>query len=316
MHVSGNDKAMTPRCGIGWIGTGRMGAAMAGRLIDAGADLAVYNRTAAKAAPLVKRGARLVGTTAELADRDIVFTMVAGAESFLEVTLGDSGLFSRADAAPSLLVDFTTISTETSATVRRAAAARGTAMLDAPVSGNAKVVEAGRLSIVASGERRAYDVALPYLEAIASGVTYVGEGERARLVKICHNLLLGAVAQSLAEIVVLAEKGGVPRRALVDFINHSVMGSMFTRYKAPAYVNLDFSPTFTPPLLLKDLDLGLEAARGLGVPLPLTARVRDIVEALIAGGYTDCDFAALLELEAKAANLELEPDAEMVGTGL
>ena len=307
---------MTPGRGIGWIGAGRMGVAMASRLIDAGVDIDVYNRTPEKAAPLAERGARLTGMPADLADRDIVFTMVAGPESFLEVTLGPSGLFSRADAAPALLVDFTTISTEASATVRRAAATRGTAMLDAPVSGNAKVVEAGKLSIVASGERRAYDVALPFLKAIACGVTYVGEGERARLVKICHNLLLGVVAQSLAEITVLAEKGGVPRRALVDFINHSVMGSMFTRYKAPAYVNLDFSPTFTPPLLLKDLDLGLEAARGLGVPLPVTARVRDIVETLIAAGYTNCDFAALLELEAKAANLELEQDTETVGTGL
>jgi 3-hydroxyisobutyrate dehydrogenase-like beta-hydroxyacid dehydrogenase len=301
---------------VGWIGTGRMGAAMARRLLDAGADLAVYNRTREKARPLLERGAKLVDRPADLASREIVFTMVAGPESFLEVTLGKSGLFSEQDRAPKLLIDCTTISAEASARVREAASARGTAMLDAPVSGNAKVVAAGKLAMVCSGERAAFERARPFLQAIAAGVTYVGDGERARLVKICHNLLLGVVAQALAEITVLGEKADVPRRALIDFINDSVMGSMFTRYKAPAYVNLDYTPTFTPLLLLKDLDLGLSAAHKLGVPMPVTAHVREIVQAMIGNGYTDCDFAALLDVEAKAASLRLAPDTDPVGTGL
>ena len=118
-------------------------------------------------------------------------------------------------------------------------------MLAAPVSGNPKVARAGRLSIVASGPRDGFDAALPYLELLGRSVTYVGDGEVARLVKICHNLLLGIVAQSLAEITVLAERGGVARSDLLSFINDSVMGSVFTRYKTPALVNLDFTPTFT-----------------------------------------------------------------------
>jgi 3-hydroxyisobutyrate dehydrogenase len=178
------------------------------------------------------------------------------------------------------------------------------------------VVAAGKVSIVASGDDQAYRLALPYLSLIGPSVTYVGEGELARIVKICHNVYLGVVAQSLAEITVLAEKGGVPRHTFLEFINNSVMGSMFSRYKSPAYVNLDFKPTFTPLLLRKDLDLGLAAARSLDVPLPLAAQVREIVQTAIGLGYRDCDFAALVEVEGKAAGMELKPENVEVDPGI
>lgn len=301
---------------IGWIGTGRMGFAMATRLIDAGADLTVYNRTPSKAEPLVKRGAKIVDTPADLAGCDIVFSMVSGPESFIEVMTGASGLLTGDGAVPDLLVDCSTISSEASATVRKAAAAKGGSMVDAPVSGNPKVVEAGLLKIVASGERAAFDQVLPCLEAIAGGVSYVGEGELARVVKICHNLFVATVTQSLAEITVLAEKSGVTRHALLDFINQSVVGSTFTKYKTPAFVSLDFTPTFTATLLRKDLDLGLGIGQELGVPLPVTSQVRALVQELIDSGHSESDFAALLELQAKAANLDLEPEETEIGTGL
>ncbi|MDB6086789.1 MAG: 6-phosphogluconate dehydrogenase, partial [Gammaproteobacteria bacterium] len=156
----------------------------------------------------------------------------------------------------------------------------------------------------------------PYLALLGRGVSYVGEGELARMVKICHNILLGVVTQSLAEITVLAEKGGVPRHAFLDFINKSVMGSLFTKYKSPAFVNLDWTPTFTPYLLRKDLDLGLEAGRNLGVPQPLTALTREIVQSMIGNGYQEKDFGALLELEAKAAGLALKPENMKIDDGL
>lgn len=301
---------------IGWIGAGRMGFAMAKRLLEAGADVTVWNRTRSKAEPLAELGAKIVDSPAELADRDIVFTMVGGDKDFQAVVIGEGGLLSGGGKTPDLLVDFTTISEDAAGTVREAAAKLGTAMLDAPVSGNAKVVVAGRLSIVSSGPKDAFDAAEPFLAAIAEAVTYVGEGEVARLVKICHNVFLGIVAQSLAEITILAQKGGVPRHAFLNFMNNSVMGSTFSRYKTPAYVNLDFTPTFTPLLLLKDLDLGLGAARARSVPMPLAVQTREIVQSLIGNGYTDCDFAALLELEAKGAGMEIESENVEVGTGL
>jgi 3-hydroxyisobutyrate dehydrogenase len=301
---------------LGWVGTGRMGYAMASRLLKNGCDVAVYNRTRAKAEPLAEVGATIVDSPADLADRDIVFTMVSGPDDLIEVVTGSKGVLSRSNQAPKLLVDCSSVSTEASAAVRDQAAARGVAMLAAPVSGNAKVVKAGLLSVVASGPEAQFKIAEPYLALLGRGVSYVGEGELARMVKICHNILLGVVTQSLAEITVLAEKGGVPRHAFLDFINKSVMGSLFTKYKSPAFVNLDWTPTFTPYLLRKDLDLGLEAGRSLGVPQPLTALTREIVQSMIGNGYEDSDFGALLELEAKAAGLELKSENKTIDDGL
>src|SRR3954466_12552972 len=283
---------------LGWVGTGRMGYALAARLLNAGCDVGVYNRTRAKAEPLGELGATIVDSPAALADRDIVFTMVAGPADFKQVVSGEGGLLSRDDAAPGIVVDSTTVSPAASGEVRAEAGRRGTDLLAAPVSGNPKVVEAGRLTIVVSGPQAAYRSAAPYLELLAAGVTYVGEGERPRLVKICHNIMLGVVSQSLAEITVLAEKGGISRADFLAFLNDSVLGSTFTRYKTPAFVNLDFSPTFTPELLLKDFDLGFDAARGDSVPMPVAAATQEIVRAMIGAGYTDVDFAALLEVEA------------------
>jgi 3-hydroxyisobutyrate dehydrogenase-like beta-hydroxyacid dehydrogenase len=189
-------------------------------------------------------------------------------------------------------------------------------MLSSPVSGNAKVVTAGKLTLVASGPADAFSIAEPYLKSLGAGVTYVGEGELARMVKICHNVMLGVVTQCLAEITVLAEKGGVPRHALLDFINDSVMGSMFTRYKSPAFVNLDWTPTFTPPLLRKDLDLGLAAGKALGVPMPVTKATRKLVDRLIQSGDIDRDFGILLEQQAEASGMDLQPENIDVDDGL
>jgi 3-hydroxyisobutyrate dehydrogenase len=302
---------------LGWVGAGRMGLELVTRLLEAGCDVAVYNRTRAKAEPLAKLGATIVDTPAELGDRDIVFTIVAGPSDFAQVVTGPEGLLSGGGRHPSVIVDSTTIDAAASAKVRAEAEKRGTALLAAPVSGNPKVVKAGRLTMVTSGPQQAHELALPYLNVLAGGgVTYVGEGERARLVKVCHNLMLGIVAQTLAEILVLGEKGGVSRAAMMEFLNNSVMGSTFTRYKTPAYVNLDFSPTFTPALLFKDFDLGYEAARELGVPMPVATAAQQVVQSLIGHGYTDVDFAALIDLQAKASGLELEPEAKPVSDGL
>lgn len=300
---------------LGWIGTGRMGFAMVKRLLDAGCNVTVYNRTRSKAEPLETDGAGIVDTPAELANRDIVFTMVSSADDLYSVVCGDQGLLSSS-TAPKLLIDCSSVSEEGSQRVREKLKDRGCEMLSAPVSGNAKVIKAGRLTIVASGPESAFALAEQYLNVIGEGATYVGGGELARMVKICHNVLLGVVTQSLAEITVLAEKGGVSRHALLDFINHSVMGSMFTRYKSPAFVNLDWTPTFTAPLLRKDLDLGLSAGEKLGVPMPVAAATRELVQQAIDADHTDCDFGILLEMQAAASGIRLQPENVEVDDGL
>jgi len=301
---------------LGWIGAGgRMGFAMAKQLLEAGCDLTVYNRTRSKVEPLAELGATIVDSPADLADRDIVFSTVAASGDLIEVVTGSNGVLSGA-GAPQLVVDCSTVSEEASAEVRMACADRGTQMLSAPVSGNAKVVKAGLLTIVASGPRAAFEMTEPYLATLGAGVTYVGEGELARIVKICHNLMLGVVSQCMAEITVLAEKSGVPRHAFLEFMNASVMGSQFMRYKTPAFVNLDLTPTFTPVLLRKDLDLGLKAAADLDMPLPLTQVARDIVDTAVQAGHTDCDFAVLLTEQAEASGLDIQPEDVEVDDGL
>ncbi|MDF1597667.1 MAG: NAD(P)-dependent oxidoreductase [Acidimicrobiia bacterium] len=301
---------------LGWIGTGRMGFALAERLLRAGHDVSVFNRTRSKAEPLADLGAKVVDSPADLADRDIVFVMVAGPADLIEVVNGPSGLLSRTDVTPRVVVDSSTVSAAASAEVQKAVEARGAALLAAPVSGNPHVVRSGKLTSVVSGPRHAYEQAQPYLALYGSKVTYVGEGDSARLVKICHNLLLGIYTQTLAEITVLAERAGVARADFLDFINGSVMGSLFSQYKTPAFVNLDMTPTFTGHLLRKDFELGLEAARQYDVPMPTSALVHQIVVELIARGLGEGDFAALLQMEADAAGMELKSENRPVSDGL
>ena len=300
---------------IGWLGTGRMGSEMVRRLLTAGCDVAVYNRTRAKAEPLEKLGAKLASSAAELGGRDIVFATVASSEDLISVVLGSGGLMSQT-AAPAVLIDCSTVSPDASQQVRDQLAARGTALLAAPVSGNPRVARAGKLTFAVSGPRPAFDMVAPYLDMVGAGATYVGEGELARTVKLCHNLFLGVVAQSLAEVTVLAEKSGVGRQAFLDYLNKSVMGSLFTTYKTPAYVNLDFEATFTARLLRKDFDLGLAAAREQETPMPVASMVHQLVQGLIGRGFGESDFAALLQMQAESAGMRLESEHADISDGL
>jgi 3-hydroxyisobutyrate dehydrogenase-like beta-hydroxyacid dehydrogenase len=301
---------------VGWIGTGRMGFEMARRLARAGCDLTVWNRTRAKAEPLAQDGAKIANSLADLGGCDVVFCMLATWEDVRHVMSGPGGLLSHDIRMLRTVIECSSISRQSSAELRTILAARSVELLAAPVSGNAKVVAAGKLSFVVSGPKAAYERARLLFDLIGQSSTWVGEGELARIVKICHNVFLGVVAQSLAEVTVLAEKAGVPRHAFLEFLNQSVMGSMFTRYKTPAFVNLDFKVTFTPELLRKDMDLGLELSRSLEVPMLLAAISREQIQALIGHGFTEQDFAALLVLQARASGIALEPEHIAVDDGL
>jgi len=289
-----------------------MGYEMAARLAKGGADVLAWNRTRAKAEPLAQYGAKIAARLPDLAACDIVFCMVAAWKDVKQVM----GELLAGKSRPRLVIECSSISLEGSAELRAMLARRGIDYLAAPVSGNAKVIKAGKLSFVCSGLRQSFDQALPLLKMIAPAASYVGEGELARIVKICHNVFLGVVIQSLAEITVLAQKAGVPRHAFLEFLNQSVMGSMFTRYKTAAFVNLDFKVTFTPELLRKDMDLGLDAGRRFEVPMPLAALTRDLVQSMIGRGMREEDFAALLVQQAQASGIELLPENVAVGDGL
>lgn len=300
---------------LGWLGTGRMGSALVKRLLVAECDVAVYNRTRAKAEPLAQFGAKIANSAADLADRDIVFATVGTPADLLDAVVGPGGLISGG-SAPEVVVDCSTISVEASQRVRERLATHGTALLAAPVMGNPRVAAAGRLTLAVSGPHPAFEIVRPYFGLLGSGATYVGEGELARIVKICHNLFLGVVTQSLAEVTILAQKSGISRQAFLACLNNSVMGSTFTGYKSPAFVNLDFHPTFTAKLLRKDFDLGLAAAREHEVPMPVAALVHQIIGGLIGAGYGDGDFAALIALEAAASGLALASENAHISDGL
>jgi 3-hydroxyisobutyrate dehydrogenase len=300
---------------LGWLGTGRMGISLIRRLLAAGCDVTVYNRTKSKAEPLAEAGAKVVDTAAELSSVDILFVTVGTSQDLIDALNGPGGVTSGG-RAPSIVVDCSTVSAEASEQVRLALAAQGSRLLAAPVMGNPKVALVGRLTFAVSGDRAAFDTVHPYLDILGAGATYVGEGELARTVKLCHNLFLGVVTQSLAEVTVLAEKTGISRQALLACLNNSVMGSTFSRYKTPAFVNLDFHPTFTSALLRKDFDLGLAAARQHEVPMPIASAVHQLVQSLVGYGYGDDDFATLLVLEARSAGLELSSENAEVSDGL
>jgi 3-hydroxyisobutyrate dehydrogenase len=309
---------------IGWIGAGRMGYPMIERLLKAGHAVTVWNRTRAKAEPLAQKGGKLVDKPIDLADCEIVFSIVSTGKDCEEVLFGKDGLLTGSKK-PKTVVDCSSISVEESAAIRKRLKDAGVNYIAAPVSGNAKVIKAGKLSAVVSGPEADCRTVMPLIEVFAPrGVSYVGDGELARICKIAHNVMLGVVIENLLEITLLANKMGVPRQAFLSFMNNGVMGSMFTAYKSPALVNLDWSTTFTPELLRKDLDLGLDLGREHDVPMPVTAAAREVIQQHIGKAHSQPntkeilaqDFARMMETMAELAGMKLESENAKVSTGL
>ena len=309
---------------VGWIGMGRMGYPMAERLLKAGYDVSIWNRTRSKAEPLKEKGGKVVDKPSDLAGLDAVFSIVSTGTDLEQVYFGKDGVFSGTKNPP-ILVDCSTIAVDESVDIRKRLKDRGADFICAPVSGNAKVIKSGKLSSVCSGPEASFRKIEEMVKVIApKGVSYVGDGELARICKIAHNVMLGVVIQNLIEITLLVNKMGVPRHAFLAFLNNGVMGSMFTAYKSPALVNLDWTTTFTPELLRKDLDLGLELGREWDVPMASTAATREALQAHFGTAtlqkdpeaYLQKDFAALMETIALQAGMKLEPENVKVPTGL
>ncbi len=310
---------------IGWIGAGRMGIPMAEKLIKAGYDVSIWNRTRAKAEPLAKIGGTVVDHLSDLKNVDVLFSIVSTGKDVQEVLYGKNGVCSQAGKMPPIVVDCSTISVDDSAAVREKLKQLGAEFVASPMSGNAKVIKAAKASAVVSGNEEVCKAVMPIIEVFAQrGVSYVGEGELARVCKIAHNVMLGVVIENLIEITLLTNKMGVPRHAFLSFLNNSALGSMFTRYKSPALVNLDWTTTFTPELLRKDLDLGLELGREIDVPMPVTAAAREMLQSHFGvaslqknpAEYLQKDFAALAETMALAAGMKLTSENKNVPTGL
>jgi 3-hydroxyisobutyrate dehydrogenase-like beta-hydroxyacid dehydrogenase len=275
------------------VGLGRMGEPIAERILAAGYPLAVFNRTAARAEPLAARGADVLGAQADaLARADVCVTSLADDAAVEAVLLGDGGVLAGARPGTTL-VEMSTVSVAASERVAEAAGAAGVEYLRAPVSGNPTAVRGGILAIVVSGPEAAATRIEPLLRAIGPKVLYVGEGERARVVKLVFQILVAGTAELLGEALVLGEAAGVERARLLEAIGMSAVGSPFVAYKSPPLLDDDYSATFTTALMQKDVELVLELAEQHGVALPFARHVRMLLEATAAAGYADSDFMAL-----------------------
>jgi 3-hydroxyisobutyrate dehydrogenase-like beta-hydroxyacid dehydrogenase len=275
---------------VGLIGLGNMGAAVGERILAAGYDLVVHNRSREKTAVLANSGAEIAETPAELAAAvDIVFTSLADDAAFEAV----AALVAAAARPGTVFADMSTVSPPASARVAALAETSSLAYLRAPVSGNPAVVRAGNVSFIVSGPREALEQVDPVLRAIGRAVLYVGDGEQARVVKLAINLMIGGLAQLMAEALVLSEASGVSRAALLETMGESAAGAPFVKYKTEALLQDDYSATFTTRLMEKDLDLVLGVAEDAGVRLPLAEEIKALVRSAVDAGYGDDDFMAL-----------------------
>jgi len=275
---------------VGLIGLGNMGTAIAERLLDAGYELRVFNRTSAKAEPLAARGAVVAGSAGELAaDVDVVLTSLPDDAAF-ETVASD---VIEAAGPGTVLVDVSTVSPAVSARVAATAEEASVAYLRAPVSGNPTVVRAGTLTFIVSGAREALERVESVLLAIGPTIHHVGDGEQARVVKLTINLMIAGLAQLMSEALVLGEASGVSRDALLRVMGSSAVGAPFVEYKTEPLLRDDYSATFTTALMEKDIDLVLDAADAAGVDLPLAHDLKELLHAAIGAGHGDDDFMAL-----------------------
>jgi 3-hydroxyisobutyrate dehydrogenase-like beta-hydroxyacid dehydrogenase len=267
-----------------------MGSAFAERLLDAGYDLVVHNRSRAKTEPLGARGAAVAETAADLAAAvDIVLTSLSDDAAFESVAASVIG-----SARPgTILVDLSTVSPGASARVATLAKRASLLYLRAPVSGNPGVVRAGSLSFIVSGPPDALGRAEQVLRAIGPTIHVVGDAEQARVVKLAINLMIAGLAQLMSEALVLGEASGVSRAALLETMGDSAAGAPFVKYKTEPLLHDDYTATFTTNLMEKDIDLVLDAAEIAGVRLPLAGEIKVLVRSAIEAGYGDDDFMAL-----------------------
>ena len=284
---------MADRKRIGFIGLGYMGQPMANRLIEAGHDLAVYNRTAGKCAPFADRGAGLAGSASELAAAcDVVVTMLASSEAVEATFLGPDGLLAGARRGLTV-VDMSSTSPDVSIALARACEQRGVTMIDAPVAGTVRAATDGTLVVMAGGEAGAFEAQLPLLQTFGKSVFHVGGPGAGCRMKLVVNILLSLTSQALAEALVFGAAQGLDRQKMLDVLVTTPSSSVVVQRKGQVMVNRDYKPAAPLRLLHKDLGQALAVAQALGLPLPATATAHALYATGVAQGRAEQDFAAI-----------------------
>lgn len=291
---------------IGWIGTGLMGGPMCRNLLKAGFALSAFNPTISKVAPLEALGAKRCADVATLAaSAPIVISMITDDKALHAVALGPQGVL--ANAKPSTVyVDMSTVTPMASSVVATEATKRGIAYVRAPVSGGVALAEAGKLAVIASGPKDAYELCLPAFAAMSAKQFLLGPNEEARYLKLSLNMLVGATGALLGEALAFGRRGGLDWATMLDVFNQSAIASPLIGYKSGPLKARDFSPTFTSKMMAKDFDLLLATAKETTVPLPLSGLIRQLYATSIAQGRGEDDFIALAAVIEALAGLKPE----------
>jgi 3-hydroxyisobutyrate dehydrogenase-like beta-hydroxyacid dehydrogenase len=290
---------------IGFIGLGNMGAAIAANLLHARHDVALWNRTAAKARPLVNAGATLAESPrAAAADRDVVFTMLADDAALDSVLAGENGLLAGlSDGA--LHISLSTIAVATAEQIEATHLAHRQHFLSAPVFGRPEAAAVAKLIVVAAGNAADFQVANPLLRVISQRVFYLGSTPAtANLVKLCGNFMILSAVEALGEAMALAERGGVAKQQLLEVLTGTLFDSPVHRTYGAIIAEERFKPAgFAAPLALKDMRLVSQSSEALRVPMPLLSLLRDHLLQTIAQQGEDVDWSAIARTAATNAAL-------------
>lgn len=268
----------------GFVGLGIMGAPMAANLLKAGFRLTVWNRTASRAEPLAQLGATVAATPAEVArNSDIIISCVTNSPDVEAIALGADGILEGVQAG-AIYIDCSTISPAVARTVGEAFAAKGVAMLDAPVSGGDVGAKAGTLAIMVGGETEAVERARPVLEAMGKTIVHVGPAGSGQVVKLCNQVAGGLNLLAMSEAITLARRAGVDPAKMLEVVSAGAAGSWMLSNLGPRAINGDFAAGFMVELQQKDLGLVLETAAQTHTSLPGTALVQQLFRTLEARG--------------------------------
>jgi len=280
------------------IGTGRMGSAMVGRLVSAGHDVTVYNRTRARAeAVAADYGLTVAPTPREaVANAEVVLVSLADDAAVREAYLGPDGIVAGL-GVDTVVADTSTVDPETIRGLEADVARTGSTLLDTPVSGSVSVVEAGEILVMAGGDPAGVETARPALEAFSRRILALGPLGSGATMKLAVNSLVHALNVALAEALVLAEKAGVERSAAYEVFASGATAAPFVLYKRQAYEDPGSTPVaFALDLVAKDLDLASELADRVGAQVPQLTVNRAVVQQALDAGLGEADLSAVAEV--------------------
>jgi 3-hydroxyisobutyrate dehydrogenase-like beta-hydroxyacid dehydrogenase len=288
---------------LGYVGLGTMGGRMVDRLLTKGHTVTGYNRTKAKAQPLIDRGMRWGDTPRAVAQAsDVVFAMVTDSKALEAIAYGDDGLVAGMSPG-TVLIDMSTVSPAASRALAEKIRERGADMVDSPVSGSVLTLEQGKLTMMVGGKAETFERVKPLLLEIGQKATHVGDNGLAVSMKIAVNLSLAVQMLAFSEGVLLAEKSGIARKTAVEVLTNSVVGSPVIQYRGPFVLGLPEEAWFDMNMMQKDMRLALEMGHRLEVPLPTSAVANEFLTAARAAGMAKKDFAAIFHLLAGMAGV-------------